>query len=162
MNKRPGLVKDPWQLSAASTEVRKPKLPPEVSPTVARHSDDIEKDLEKKKRATIDVKNYGGIVVGGTTDATEAAATLLRFCVDHAKYVEPILLNYGVILIQLTQTKLGTPFYIQRADGWTLAIPDVPTREQGCLQLIQAVNAMTKDSFLGPKLDIYQISAYIL
>jgi hypothetical protein len=150
--KRPGLVKDPWHVAAPVAPTPRQKTPAQVSQASLRHDDNIDKDIEKKKVATIE----------GTDDATEAAAMLLRFCVDHSKYTEPLLLNYGILLVQLTNSPVRTPFYIQRADGWTLAIPDVATREIGCLQLVQAVNAMRKDPFLGPKLDLYQIRSYLL
>ena len=52
MNKRPGLVKDPWQ-SAPPPPTRAPKPAPAISQSALRHADDIEKDLEKKNEKEI-------------------------------------------------------------------------------------------------------------
>jgi len=160
--KKPGMVNDVWRVEPDVPQKQAPVRPaPTPSPIDSRFSDDIDQDTARKKSSTIELKNYGGIKVDNVSNATEAAAMILQFCVEFAKQTEPLLLAYGIILVKLTPGKLDTPFYIQRADGWTLAIPEVTSREQGCLQLIQAVSRIKKDAFLGPKMDLYHIQPYI-
>jgi hypothetical protein len=162
-NGKPGVIKDPWRSDNSNPRAAS-KLPRKVveeAPLVdATHEDDIDVDSKGRKYATIELKNYGGVVVAGTDSTTQAAGQVLKFCVDHHTQVERIFLDFGVVVTRLDPGTLNAPFYIQRADGWTLAIPEAETRDQGCLQLIQALLKLKSSAMLSDKLAQYRIKPY--
>jgi hypothetical protein len=135
-----GIFKDPWRSAPVPTA-------PLPSKTVALPSQEPIDNAESLPVQSVSatLPNYGGITVLGTGNPQELGRRVLEFCVQNAKIVEPYLLQYSIVIVRLPlTTKLNTPFYIQRSDGWTLAVPDVTTKEQGLLQLIQAFLELTQ------------------
>lgn len=161
---KPGVIRDPWRTTprpAASPSTPAARKTPTETPLVdATHEDDIDVDSEGRKYSTIELKNYGGIVVEGTASTTQAAAQVLKFCVDNHKEIDRIFLDFGVVVTKLEPGYLQAPFYIQRSDGWTLAIPQATSRDQGCLQLIQALLRLKSNASLSRKLTEYRIKPY--
>jgi hypothetical protein len=162
-NGKPGVIKDPWRSNTQNA-----RLPAKNNQAVAASAplvdstqqDDIDLDTQGHKYASIELKNYGGVVVSGTSSTTQAAAQILKFCVDHSALIERIFLDFGVVVTRLEPGTLDAPFYIQRVDGWTLAVPQAETRDQGCLQLIQALLKLKSSAALSDKLAQYQIKPY--
>lgn len=153
----PGLLKDPWRNPQPVTASK----PVDTNiPLVSEETSPINQDIQAPSYATIALKNYGGITVAGVLEINHAAAQILKFCVDHIKQVDDILVKYGVVVAQLPLEKLNTPFYIQRADGWLLAVPAAKTRDEGCLQLIQALVTVSQHPKLRAELKTYQIRPY--
>lgn len=145
--KTPGLFKDPWRDVKPEPVVEKAKPSAPVSkrkPPVQTGIDEIHEDIrEEIKYATLEIKGYGGITVDGTSDLTAVAAQILAYCVDNLATVDETLVYYGVVVTVLdAHDTVSSNFYVRRADGWTLAVPQAPTREAGCLQLIQAMNKL--------------------
>lgn len=140
MSEKPkkGIFKDPWRTSA--NEVTIPQDPAHYKPSpLDVEPVDSDNDKNGVQHVSVALPNYGGITVGGTNNSQELGRRLLEFCVVNQKIVEPYLLQYGIVVVKLgIGIKLNTLFYIQRSDGWTLAVPEVSSREQGLLQLIQA------------------------
>ncbi len=159
--RRPGMLQDPWRNMVAPV----PEAPAAAAanvPEVARNDagDDIDGDMEHVRKATIELKNYGGITVTGAQSPSHAAAQVLQFCVDNLKLVDQTLISFGIVVTKLHPGKLTTPFYVQRNDGWTLAVPMVKTRDDGCLQLIQAMLALRTDPAAGAKMRELKIQPY--
>lgn len=148
-----GILKDPWRsMPVEPPPTNKPTTPTDTSP--------LTDDLRETQYATIELKGYGGITIDGVSKAKHAAAQLLKFCVDHEKLIADILVQFGVLLTKIAVTKLDTPFYIQRADGWLLAVPEAKTRDEGCLQLIQAMVKVDQHPKLQVLLRKYHIRPY--
>jgi hypothetical protein len=153
--KRIGVLRDPWRTNVpefttnsagervdTATGQRRPVVPT-VSQEAARDTgDDINDDMEGTRQATIELKNYGGVTVKGAASSAHAAAQILKYCVDNSAAIDKVLTRYGLVVTKLHPGQLKAPFYIQRQDGWTLAIPMARTRDEGCLQLIQALLAI--------------------
>ncbi len=161
----PGIVRDPWR--NFSSIVPKPEAQPRKPISEEEDGADIDVDTDtdtdthQEKYATILLQGYGGITVDGVTEPTHAALRVLEFCVDHRREIEPYLVEYGVIVVKMERVK--TPdikFYIQRADGWLLAIPGATTRDDGCAQLIQAMLRIQVNPALKKKLVEYHIRPY--
>jgi len=159
---RPGVLKDPWQRAAPQEQAPAVKRPPVRQPKVeVRDHDNIDADREERKSVDIGLPNYGGIVVADVDSSTEAAAKILKYCVDNLPKVERILLEYGVLVARIeSQGSLPSPFYIQRADGWTLIVPDATSRDMGCLQLIQAFLKLKGAADTTKSLELYRIKPY--
>lgn len=156
--KVPGLLKDPWR--NASSMAPAAALTAPVEPVVTS-TQEIEEDLQAEKFATIELKGYGGITVEGTNEIPVAAVRLLEFCVDHKKEIESIFTDYGVVIAKMEVRKMpAIKFYIQRSDGWLIAIPGAPTRDAGCFQLIQALMRVQANALLKKKLESYKIRPY--
>jgi mannitol/fructose-specific phosphotransferase system IIA component (Ntr-type) len=64
------------------------------------------------------------------------------------------------LLTQVPVVTLETPFYLQRADGWLLAVPEAGSRDEGILQLIQAFVKLDQDPKLQTKLRRYYIRPF--
>jgi hypothetical protein len=162
-SKRAGILRDPWRALTSKQSPSDSTEPP--APTLSEKAavdagDDINGDMEGKKTSTIELKNYGGITVQGAESPSHAAAQVLKFCVDNLKIVEETLISFGVLVTRLHPGKLTTPFYVQRADGWTLAIPMVKNRDEGCLQLIQALLALRTNPIASAKMRELKIQPY--
>ena len=128
--KMPGMVRDPWR----SQKVAAPSPPKVTPPTPAELDLENDEDLDGEKFATIELVGYGGVTAEGTNSTKIAAARLLDFCVKERELLDPIFLDFGIILAQRKiQALPHIKFYIQRNDGWTLAIPGVRTRDEGAL-----------------------------
>ena len=167
--KVPGLLNDPWRSATVSPPVRQPArkepepLPPDLPIAVRTISTDdspIENDIQVPSHATIELKGYGGITVDGVEQMNHAGAQVLKFCVDHHKKIDDIFVQYGVLLTQLPVSELNLKFYIQRADGWLMAVPEAKTRDEGCLQLIQAMMEVYRNTFLREQMRKYRIRPY--
>lgn len=157
--KRPGIFTDPWRTATAAAVV--PVLEQRKAKAVASAVEEFEEDISDPKHATLELKGYGGITVDGVSAPLNAAAQILKFCVENKSKIEQTLLQYGIILVKMSQlAKLTTKFYIQRDDGWTLAIPDASTRDNGCLQLIQALLEINSDPAMKGSMQHYRIRPY--
>jgi len=156
---------DPWRVqdtSVTEAPVNKPK--PAVAPPPAEYtkSEDNGSNLPITG-VVLDVPQYGGISVRGTDNPQEAAKRILEFCIKYVKNIEATLLQYGILVVRLDLNKpFETPFAIRRSDGWVLAIPEVTTREQGLLQLVQAFLALQTTAGIKPLLETYDIYPYKL
>lgn len=157
--KAPGLLKDPWRTVEPEPVAPKPAdTLPQTAPSTRRQGDD---DEGPRATATIDLKGYGGITVEDVDGVPMAAVRLLEFCVDHRKDIDEILTEYGIVLAKMDLKQVnGIHFYIQRADGWVLAIPGVATRELGRFQFIQAFVRIQSNPVLKKKLEQYKIRPY--
>ena len=160
--KVPGLLKDPWrtQPTAPPPEVKNtPRVKtskPEVTGAVQ-----AEDELKPQERACIEIAGYGGIIVEGVNSVPAATIRLLEFCIDHRSEIEKTFTEFGVVIAQLPVAPMpNLKFYVQRKDGWLLAIPAVPTREAGCFQLIQAMTQLQTSPALKKKLESYKIRPY--
>jgi hypothetical protein len=151
-----GVLHDPWRTSLAAPDAPKPKR----VPTPSTDNSPINDDLRDTQYATIALKGYGGITIEGVTELKHAAAQLLKFCVDQEKLVDDILVQFGVLLAQMPVGNLKTKFFIQRADGWLIAVPEAKTRDEGCLQLIQAMVKIDQSPPLHLLLRKYHIRPY--
>jgi len=140
---------DPWQ--------KLPQLtPPKVTKAVKQPIDEI--PGFRSDFATVDIPNYGGIGAKDTQDTGQIPIRLLELAVNELKKIEDTFLNYGLIVIQLdSDASKDNPFYIQREDGWTLIAPDVKTREEGMIQLIQALNSLDRELLNKYKLRTYKL-----
>jgi len=157
---KPGVIRDPWRTVTppASAQVT---AAPTVSEEVAHKAgDDINEDMQEVVTATITLKNYGGITVTGAKTPAHAAAQVLEFCVDNLRAAEATLISFGIVVAKLQRGPMTTPFYVQRKDGWTLAIPMVRTRDEGCLQLIQALIALNTHPTMRAKMRDLNIVPY--
>lgn len=163
--KPPGLLSDPWR------NTNTPEVPPTVSSVKPRKNrPQIDKqfglaeihddDLQGPKHATLALDGYGGVTVDGTDDLTSIGAQILAFCVDNLTSIENTLLQYGILVTQLQPGNLKSKFYVQREDGWTLAVPGVLNRETGRLQLIQALAALYVDPKICHLMKKYRIRPY--
>jgi hypothetical protein len=157
--KTPGLLRDPWRsaVPAAPAPSRQVEAqePPEVD------AEDIDNNETHAATATIELKGYGGITVTGTDHIQAAAVRLLEFCVAHRKEIEPTFTEFGLVIAQLpVQKSTNLKFYIQRGDGWMLAVPNARTRDEGCFQLIQAMMRLYFDPELKKKLESFKIRPY--
>lgn len=144
---------DPWQSVAQTPRVKTPQ-------TIKEGNTEAETGVPGFERlnAAIEVKGYGGISVVGTQDVGVIPARLLKLMITEQKNIESILTNYGIVVVQLTRDSvLDTPFYIQNKDGWTIAVPSVKNREQGMIQLIQALAAMDRALLEKHKLKVYKL-----
>jgi len=162
----PGLLNDPWRSTSPEptpsqkhSETLPENLPLHVR-TISTDDSPIHDDIQSPLTATIELKGYGGITVAGVEQLPHAAAQVLKFCVDHAKNIDDIFMQYGVLLTQMPITELTTKFYIQRADGWLLAVPEAKTRDEGCLQLIQAMAEAYRVPNLREQMTKYRIRPY--
>ena len=157
MAKKPftGVLKDPWRSA--------PKGPPPSKvkkPTASEADSPLNDDMRDAQYAHIELRGYGGITVDGVSESRHAAAQLLKVCVDFHKQIDPILVRYGVLITQLPVTELNTKFYVQRADGWLLAVPEAQSLDEGRLQLIQAMMAINQDPELRKHLRRYHLRPY--
>jgi len=160
------VVRDPWRtieppVSRDTAGNVKTPTEPTLSQTAAYEAgDDIAEDMGERRSATIELKKYGGITVTGAASPSHAAAQVLKLCVDNLKLVESTLTTFGIIVTKMQPGKLTTPFYVQRDDGWTLAIPMVRNRDEGCLQLIQAMLALRMVPGVDAKMQALKIQPY--
>lgn len=155
MSKKPGVLRDPW---------RGTPLPPPVVPrkpiTAKRQP---ERDVVGISTPfVLELKNYGGLSAIGAKTSTDVVLKLLDFCVMHLNRVEDVLADYGIVLAQLDHEPRKLLFYLQREDGWTLAIPDAPSRDYASVQLIQAVLTLQNDASIQKLLQQHNLSAYRL
>jgi len=168
--KMPGLLNDPWRAAPPDASPRPVPAHKEPEPlpanlpqsvrTISTDDSPIENDIQKPCHATIELKGYGGITVDGVDQMHHAGAQVLKFCVDHSDQIDDIFVQYGVLLAQMPITELTTKFYVQRADGWLLAVPEANTRDEGCLQLIQAMVEVYRNLKLREAMTKYRIRPY--
>jgi len=167
--KIPGLLKDPWRSAPVEPPPpranlkEQPPLPenlPAAVRTISTDDSPILEDLQDAVHSTIELKGYGGITVDGVEQMNHAAAQVLQFCVDHYEKIDDIFVKYGVLLAQLPINELTTKFYIQRADGWLMAVPEAKSRDEGCLQLIQAMLEAYRNPKLRESMRKYRIRPY--
>lgn len=155
-------MSDPWRKAPAAA----PPSPPRPTPSTAKVPLPIasagDTDDFGAKYTTIDLRGYGGITLEGTQDVPIATLQLLNFCVQEKAAIEDTLAEFGVVLAELPllRPENALKFYIQRADGWTLAIPLAPSREAGALQLIQAFMKLNSIPALREKLQKHKIKPY--
>jgi hypothetical protein len=151
-----GIFRDPWR-----TAVPAPKPTAPIPPPPSDVDPDDTDVTAGRQCVSISLPNYGGITAHGTDNPQELGRRLLEFCVANQKIVEPYLLQYGIIIVKLVaHTKLNTVFYIQRSDGWTLAVPQANNREQGLLQLIQAFLTLSNNPSTHTLLEQAALRAY--
>jgi hypothetical protein len=152
---KPGMLQDPWR--SAQVPVPKP-VPKERTPATGDYT---EEESEGLPLATVDLKGYGAITIGNTTASMSAAARILEFAVNNRKDLERTFADFGIVIAQMPLQGSGKlKFYIQRADGWILAIPGAETRDAGCLQLIQALLQLKTIPSLKKRLEDAKISVY--
>ncbi len=155
--KMPGVMSDPWRNQKSAP----PPPKPQVTPPAPSEVDPIEEDLQDAKYATIELKGYGGITAEGTNNTQIAASRLLNFCVENRDAIEPIFTQYGVIVAHMQLQRFDhIKFYIQRRDGWIVAIPDARTRDDGALQLIQAMLQVQAEPKLREKMRAVKLRAF--
>lgn len=162
--KMPGMLHDSWRTPQATEQAppirtrAKVAAGSETTPTYADNPEDSDGTAEL---CTITLKGYGAITFGRASTTTGAAGRMLEFAVGYRKDLEEIFTEYGVVVAQMsTQAVDDLKFYIQRKDGWVLAIPGAGTRDEGCLQLIQALLKMVTVPALKKKLEDAKISVY--
>lgn len=138
--------KDPWRFrSADAPPVSEVDESPKIKQVHKETTSDYvpnkgdNEDEEQFFSKTVTYPNYGGITVTGTDRPEAIASAVLQFCVSHRAEIDDTLTHYGLLVAKLQPQKLELPFYITRADGWTLTIPDAETRQQGLLALIQCL-----------------------
>lgn len=161
--KMPGLLQDPWRASVPEPPPRRnleSVEPPPGVPTISADASPIHDDLQDPKHATIELKGYGGITVDGVDELTHAASQVLQFCIDHQATIDDTLLQYGVLVAKVPVTRTTTKFYVQRKDGWMLAVPDANSRDEGCLQLIQAMLEIYRLPKMKKTMRKYRIRPY--
>jgi len=157
--KVPGMLQDPWR----STQVPAPSKPQHSKqPEPEKPAVDADgEEPEHPPLATIELKGYGAITVSHVATSLSAAARILEFAVNNRKDLEKIFTDFGVVIAQMPlRGSEKLKFYIQRADGWILAIPGALTRDAGCLQLIQALLQLNTVPALKKKLEDAKISVY--
>jgi hypothetical protein len=164
-----GIVSDPWRTPVAEAPAEAAENPfeetanvPDAPAPPSHTGDDIDVDVGARPVGVLSVRNYGGITVIGAPSPTHVAAQVLRFLVDNLKEVDRILTDYGVVVTRLNahDSIARTPFYVQRQDGWTLAMPAVSSRDAGCVQLIQALLNLQKTPRLKAKMEHLGIRVY--
>lgn len=157
--KVPGMLQDPWRSGPAPAA---PKPRPSAQATQEKIAGDGDGDeLENPPLATIELKGYGAITVVNAATSMGAAARILEFTVNNRKDLEKTFTDFGVVIAQMPlRGSEKLKFYIQRADGWILAIPGATTRDAGCLQLIQALLHLNTVPALKKKLEDAKISVY--
>ena len=156
---------DPWRVqdtSVTEAPVNKPK--PAVTPPPVEYTKGEDNGSTLPIIGVVlGVPQYGGINVRGTDNTQEAAKRILEFCIKYIKNIEATLLQYGILVVRLKPNEpIEATFAIRRSDGWLLAIPDVTTREQGLLQLVQAFLALQTIAVVKPLLETYDIYPYKL
>lgn len=150
--KKPGLLSDPWRRQPAPpTPAAIPKKQPPPKP---------EEEKYHRHYVTLVVDNYGGITLENGNSVSDVALELLDLCIKHMSLVDPILTEYGVVVVNLPTEPAHLSFFLRREDGWTLAVPDAPTRTVAGAQLIQAVLAMQTVPELKALLTKYKLRAY--
>ena len=163
--KKPGIFRDPWRTNAPVAPPKPKAKPepsaPEISTPVAGEEPIEFEDVKADLRATIMLKGYGGISLAGTDETKKVAVHIINCCVKYERYFEPLLTKYGIVVAKLEGT-VNLPMYIKRKDGWTLCIPDARTRDDGLLQLIQALLAIDSNSDLKPYLREFGLSPFKL
>jgi hypothetical protein len=159
--KRPGIFNDPWRTSqvkapiSADTQATKSPEPPALAPP------DDNGQTEAIKKVHLSLPNYGGLTITGTDSSQQAAKIILEFCIKYLQNIEPVLLQYGIVVVKLNaNTETNALFFIQRSDGWILAIPEAKTRDQGLLQLIQAFLALQANPVTNKLLQVYHIQPH--
>jgi hypothetical protein len=135
--KMPGILSDPWRSGVPEEPVPRMRANKPVEP-----EQDPDADFAADVHTSIVLEGYGGIRLTTKSTTPSPGAILLQFCVDNLSVIDPILVEYGVLVDKLSSPVGKLPFYIQRGDGWCLAIPDAPSRDAACLQLIQALLKM--------------------
>ena len=90
------------------------------------------------------VPGYGGFIVRKVDTPTAALLNVLNVLAANLAVLEPLALEYEVLVV-----KLGHPprngFYVHRSrDGWTLAVPSATNKEQALLQITQALLAIAR------------------
>lgn len=146
--------KDPWRESAKelanATDTSGSKVTSKTSKiTTAVDSDNA--DDTSQQQVTLHFKNYGGITIKDADSNGAAALIMLNTLVDNEEEVSDVLLNYGLILTKLDSAP-PSKFFIQRDDGWTLAAPDVPSRDIGFFQFIQALLELKTRDKIGKQM----------
>lgn len=156
--KVPGMLQDPWRSAQAPVAAKAAKT---AQPIKEVRDDSDGEESEHTPLATIDLKGYGAITVANATTSMSAAARILEFTVNNRKDLEKTFTDFGVVIAQMPlRGSEKLKFYIQRADGWILAIPGALTRDAGCLQLIQALLQLNTIPALKKKLEDAKISVY--
>lgn len=155
MTHKPGLLKDPWRTTnkkAAPIPAKKAAPPP---PAVAD-----EKFV--RQYALVEVKKYGGFTLENGISPTDAILAVLRMCVENTAVLDTVLTEHGIVVARLETPPRKVDFFVQRDDGWTLAIPDAANRSQASIQLINALMSIQGDNALKPLLLKYKLQAYKL
>ena len=155
MPKKPGLLNDPWR--------KAPEPLPVPRPAVARKRAVPQEDRDTtvvELPHILALQNYGGLSLIGGKSSTEVLLKLLDFCVEHRTQVEDTLADFGIVVAQLNHEPKKLHFYLQREDGWTLAVPEAPSRDYASVQIIQAVLTMQSDKALAALLSKHKLSAY--
>lgn len=147
ISKKPGML-DPW------------RAPPRATPSNTEPSLPEVPDFGPEKKTSIQVKNYGGISIDQAVNPRILSDALLQFLVDHEKVVDPILTEFGIVLLKVEEILPTAKLYIHRVDGWTLAIPEAASREEGLFRLLQAFRKIAAHSELRKALSINGISVY--
>lgn len=158
-----GIVKNPWGDKQVTPEP--PRALASNKTFGLRDLHDYIEDPENARdsSAIIDVKGYGGVTVQGISNTAVAGAQILEFCIQYNDIAEPILLKYGLLLTQLAPGKTVTAsFFILREDNWLLAAPGATTRDEGCLQLIQALLDLQNSPAMKQAMSKYNIRVYKL
>lgn len=162
-----GVFNDPWRMGQEDpaptvntpppTLPSAPPIPVEEPPSLLTpHEDNAQ--TEAVKKTYIQLENYGSIVVTGIDTPQDAIKLILEFCIKNLKDVEQTLLQFGIVVVKLKPNQaVNTEFYIRRSDGWILAVPEVTTRREGLLQLIQALLALNINPRTRELLKAYNI-----
>lgn len=153
MIKKPGVLKDPWRTtpqSIAAPPVKRARPQPSEGHDT----------LDKKQRVTVDLKNYGGLFAERSTSSTDVVLQFLNFFVSNLSLVEDVLADYGIAVAQLDHEPKSLNFYIQREDGWTLAVPHQASRDHASMQLIQAALTLINEPKVGRLLAKEGLGAY--
>lgn len=161
-DKKHGILSDPWRAPAAAKPVAES---PEVR--IFKQTQLSEKKpkpapIEERpdRRATLELRGYGAITARNCENSSQTALSVLSFLAANLKAVEPILTDYGILVTQTTARPKNVKFFVQRDDGWLLAVPGVSSRESGAMQLIQALIQINALPGFKKKLEDAGISAY--
>lgn len=154
--KTPGILKDPWREPAPPPPVQEPRRKKEDQPSQSRNE-----DYGPDQISSIVLEGYGCITVTGADRPIAAAIRVLEFCVDNRADISATFADYGVVIAKMEKGSMSNiHFYVQRKDGWLIAIPNAESRDAGCLQLIQAFLELNTLPHVKKSLEKYQIKTY--
>ncbi len=110
-------------------------------------------------QVNIAVKPYGGLVIKGASTPTEGILRLFEWCMPRRIELDSALTDASLLIIELESIPAGG-FFVQRPDGWTFCVPHAQNRDQGLIQVVQFVQALSRNPLFSSSLESAGISAY--
>jgi hypothetical protein len=140
--------KNPWALEDDVEDVRPVRPPaeeedPDAQPTSGGEAYDPRSGgILAVPKVDLRVPAYGGFTVAHAQTPTEGLLKVLDALVTNLKDVDPVLVEYEVLVSQLRRPPQGGFYVYRKADGWALTVPSAETRDQALFQLTQALLAL--------------------